>query len=722
LCFLSKDRSFKDPLASLVSTSGEETTKMPLIENREKEPTTQVVSSYSSLEQSSEVNDVDDAGESIEESTLQNIAEDRSEKTSEIVAENSNYFEDWFSRTSTNTKSTSANKEQAVETGIEVSFSVCVQNLTFRLYLDKSKHFNFSLRTLEVCMSLPSVPLSFSLAFCHILYRSGHDIAVPLLLIPDVPATMLTSEGGTSPVIGLNIVKCETKEGYVITGNIQYCTITLDLGIILELVLFLNDCVDDRWMTGDWISELPLKLKSHLPYIQPRTVPPNDQNSISIQAIKEVNFEVDNIHVCVPKDMNKFVTSISGSFVYLDGNISNDSIEPRDLNLTVVLDATVESPSFSKHHILSPFMIHIKTTAMEDVSTLISIVSRNDLNLMLDEKSLSKCITIFQAQYDLANKVPLENSFLDTSKLINVLFGGAHKVNAVVNISRANVMISFPDIGNEGILIENICISKTGHGSGFVTIGDVKIGSSVVSAIKGIKLHLAHNSTLELKGNIDSCTFYLEKISKILKFEALVGCHEFSADEINILASTTCFKKISSSICARFCLRSKTDGTIIQMPLDLNDIFVDYAQMSSFIRNMRECLAQHKEEAVANLSIAEELTERMMLLQSSSESVVDDLSSYLRLSHGENVSLRKQLLYLQNDRLSSLLFKSNEWSGYVQVNVARESHLQRFFLVAYRGVLYFYKVRACLLNIRVHCSCLQYYYLTLYYLDMWIAE
>ena len=694
---------------------------MPLVENREKEPTTQVVSSYSSLEQSSEVNDIDDGGESVEESMLQNSAEDRSEKTSEIVAENSNYFEDWFSRTSTNTKSTSANKEQAVEIGIEISFSVCVQNLTCRLYLNKSKHFNFSMRSLEICMSLPSAPISFSLAFCHVLYRSGDDIAVPLFLIPDVPATMLTSEEGASPVIGLNILKCETKEGYVITGNIQCCTITLDLGIILELVLFLNDCFDERWMTGDWISELPLKLKSHLPYIQPRTVPPNNQKSLSIQAIKEVNFEVDNIHVCVSKDMNKFVTSLSGSFVYLDGNISNGSIEPRDLNLTVVLDATIESPSSLKHQILSPFMIHIKTTAMEDVSTLISIVSRNDLNLMLDEKSLSKCITIFQAQYDLANKVPLENSFVDTSKLMEVLFGEAHKVNAVVNISRANIMISFTDIGKEGILVENICISKTGHGSGFVTIGDVKIGSSVVSAIKGIKLHLAHKSTFELKGNIDSCSFYLEQISKILKFEALVGCYEFSADEINILASTNCFKKFSSSISAQFCLRNKTDGIIIQLPLDLNDIFVDYAQMSSFIRNMRVFLAQHKEEAVANLSITEELRERMMLLQSSSESVVDDLSNYLRLSHDENISLRKHLLYLQNDRMSTLLFKSNDWSGYVQVNVARESYLQRFFLVAYRGVLYFYKVRNCLI-IRVHCSSLQCYYLTLYYVDMWIAE
>ena len=114
-------------------------------------------------------------------------------------------------------------------------------------------------RNILLCSDIPEVLISVDLSFLHCVYRKADDYALPLLLIPSVPVSLVSSDDGLVSVIILSLKNLKDV-GFTLDGSLQSCNITIDLYVILKMIRFV-DQVLDRYVFLVGILLLILKYK-----------------------------------------------------------------------------------------------------------------------------------------------------------------------------------------------------------------------------------------------------------------------------------------------------------------------------------------------------------------------------------------------------------------------------------------------------------------------------
>ena len=129
-----------------------------------------------------------------------------------------------------------------------------VNNFSCRINLDSpGEYFQIHLRDLRVLCKIPSTKVTVD--FVHLIYRNN-GIYVPIVLGPSTGDLL-------DNVVNLNV----DESGIDI--KVAALDTTLDITVMPRLLQFAWNVYDTRYHIRNWLDDLPTRLTSHEPYVQP---------------------------------------------------------------------------------------------------------------------------------------------------------------------------------------------------------------------------------------------------------------------------------------------------------------------------------------------------------------------------------------------------------------------------------------------------------------------
>ena len=708
-----KDRSFIDPLVSLldINTKNESPDMSSPVVTSDKSSDDGEINARKISIGNDEINDL--AQGSISFSSDINETSKSLDKNSSD-SQNASYFEDWFTSSSAASSATSAPTiSTSTSSNTSISCSIIIQSFSFRLCLHESDHLQLNIRNLYLHSKIPTSPFAMSFVFCNIIYREAESHVVPLLLIPTVPATLLCPNDTLSPMFEISLSAHESG-GYGLSGSIQSCNLTLDIEVVLKflqfayrvfdryvdvifwvlLLLFLSSLtVCSRWLSGNWIEALPVKLKSHEPYCQPLVLPKMDSASL-LCLLKRVDIDFNDILVALRREFDGLLVSAGGRIKYRDENVGAnlmENTEPRNISVNVSASAAIESKSNNFYsQLLESTSFALKVNLSDSLAPLISISSKDSLIFRLSSESAMLCFDTYKSQYDLISSYKGKRlALIDFPSLISKSKEFVLCSNIILNFNKIELFLPFVSGA-----VDDFSINKSGSKSFLVHVQSAYIINQAFK-VSGIKLNLVHVED-QYRGsvNIDDTCLDVDKIQDLVKgdvsnrlFKQNIGV---TFNSIDVLISTRDFATLAVTV-SLICLISDDDNnSISKIPLQLNDMLVEIPRVIQLLPspnpNPRQTDKSHR------VAIWDDLKSHIQKMKINMNDVINEVHSDIVQRERNILELERQKSLLEAQKVTNLLLLSNDHAGYLQVGVKYADYLQRFFCIVRRGVLYIYKV------------------------------
>ena len=407
--------------------------------------------------------------------------------------------------------------------------------------------------------------------------------------------------------------------------------------------------------------------------------------------MKHVDIDINDIVVVLPRDFDKISITIGGRIEYQDENFGigpEPNGEPRNMAINLTVGAAIESRTRNFYsQILDPTSFLLKGNLEAKQKPLISVSTKNTLTLRLTQESIALCLDVCKAQLGRVYACEVKHILIEFSALKSISKEFAMESNVLLNFP--NIELLLPKF--EMIIAEcsmNKCdrtsctfeIDSIQTLSSLIRISDVRVkliqGSEKIAGI--VKVNTACLCVDELQNMVNIDVVHEQGLSIILK--------SFQAD-----TEIRTFKSLMATIGVRCIIVEGDDNPIMEIPLQINNVSVD---ITKTLRHVSSIMVSKTKQlnSIQKSELWSELKNHIQNMKLNVTTVLNEVSSDMIRKDKAIAELQQQESYLEVQKLTNLLFLSNDHSGYLQVGVNYAEYLQRFFCIIRRGVLYLYKV------------------------------
>ena len=312
---------------------------------------------------------------------------------------------------------------------------------------------------------------------------------------------------------------------------------------------------------------------------------------------------------------------------------------------------------------------------------LLSIHLKNILRIHISKNAVKICTSLIKSQINLFRTYSVKRVLFDVSQFVDDTRELLISSNIIIKFPSIHILS--PDLPCD-LFNEDFSCNKSERFCGGLSI-------TSLSLFQLIRVHTINHANYAFSTTVDRVYIDIAGLNAKFNLGVVTGkdCKSM-LESIEVHAFTSNFLQAMFNMSLTFILNETGNDLIIRLPIQINDANLDCTEVFHIIEFLSSHASPTKAFIVTNTYFLFELGYYNDILQSQLQTENHHLSSE-RFQLQDQVKKLKQRVYvLELQKLSNLLFLSNEHSGYLQVSVDYADHLQQFFCIIRRGILYLY--------------------------------
>lgn len=575
----------------------------------------------------------------------------------------------------------------------KIAIALTVNNFSCRVDLDSpGEYFQINLRDLRVLSKSPSAKVT--LALVHLIYRNK-DTYVPIVL---GPASVDELE---------NVVNVNADESGI---NIKIAALdtTLDKTVLYRLLQFGWNVYDTRWHTGNWLDELPTKLTSHEPYVQP-FIPPSGEFPIT-----GLHVAIENVRVIVSN--RKIPASL---IACVRGDIKYDSENEGIITMNVGLNVLTQD-IFGEASLVDDFSVNFNVHTTNPPMVVGTI--RNEIVVH---------VHVYPA-YDIlfavtGAKIPssMTNMFLklvDIDKIIDY----ASSTNLIIDLD--SVVLQIPE-NERNLVIHKIMMNKSLKDSLNFTIKSVNAMQLV--EMEDLRIGLENSILISCAVDIERIMIELQYLGECFQICESFGIY-FNDEMYNSLEKVAKFAlkmeklsanvaapgeiisnvmKVDTSLVAAINLDMKANlwmNDILKLPIcvSLNDgeMKMKLDELSTNLFELQGFLSTSIDKDLKSekslphykpyIAMIKGLLGNLETVDRQTDTLTRQIVALVAKNQDKLEKIEKMQIQLHqkcSQNLALIATASNNFAGYLRLNVDYSDLLLRFYVILRKGLLLIFK-------------------------------